>query len=279
MSTAEVVERVVGSVVEAAPSTMLIPLVRVPAEPINPAGQASDAESFSVKDFDNDLPRRTWTDEELIAYAKHQAEQIRSLKRKLAVHVRRMGRALSLYRDRHLDHGDWQGFLASQGISGPSAWRAIQLYKRTKTETDVSDLGITEAYLKYGILREEASKKKTKSQPATGDELPKPAVATLQPNQPNDLTVVTPGPTNGPEPDDEAEEDSAADGQAPGDDDDTPTKEKMTPLKVMVIINRGLQWLEKNIPVIDWTKEDKAAHRERLREIAELAARLEPLLS
>jgi hypothetical protein len=268
----------------------------------------ASAESFTLKDFNNEVPDDSWDDDELVAYAKHQVVEIRKLKRQVAVHVYRLGMALSLYRKRHLEHGDWEKFLEGQGLSGPTAWRAVQLFERAESEQEVANLGITEAYVKFGILRRAKEKAKgtsssTKVSPASGGTQPPaevaPAVAasrTKPAESMEDEAVLDSGEAQPPEeeeldgqeepedlgetPDDEGDEAGAETLQPEDLDADTPPpKESWTAVSALVAAKRALEWLEEKITSGDWEQEDKDDYRSRLETIIEIAMRIEDALS
>ena len=254
----------------------------------DPGRLEMDAKSFTVKDFDTDMPDDSWSDEELMDYAKHQAEQIQTLKRTVAIHVYRLGMALSFYRERHLDHGDWEGFLKNQGLSVPTAWRAVQLFKRAKSEAEVVDLGITEAYIHFKILQKAKKEKpewssprpvkKRRQQPVPDSSLllqevkPKLAMRHLAPATINPFpkkhrsprrTTIRSMPIRAP---------GKEDGEA------TASEKPTTPTTDLMAIKRGLELVERKLAVIDWTKEWAADHRKQIQEIILIAQRMEKAL-
>ena len=60
-----------------------------------------------------------------------------------------------------MGHGTWGPYLKDLHISGPTAWRAIRLYKRAGSSAKVATLGITAAYLRFGILSKAKATPKT----------------------------------------------------------------------------------------------------------------------
>lgn len=254
----------------------------------DPGRLEMNAKSFTVKDFDTDMPDDSWSDEELMDYAKHQAEQIQTLKRTVAIHVYRLGMALSFYRERHLDHGDWEGFLKSQGLSVPTAWRAVQLFKRAKSEAEVVDLGITEAYIHFKILQKAKKEKPEAEQPKAGEETKAAAGARQQPATARcqaEAGDEAPSPSNdqpllqeAPEP---QEDDDQVDADpAPGKEDGeaTASENPTTPTTDLMAIKRGLELVERKLAVIDWTKESAADYRKQIQEIIVVAQRMEKAL-
>jgi hypothetical protein len=131
-------------------------------------------EPFTVKS--SSVPNEAWTTDKLTAFAQKQIEQMATYEKKVAVHVRRLGHALKILRDPK--RGSYTKRLKSLRISVPTAWRATELFRRTKSEEEVAGLGITEAYIKYGIVRrspeqegdEKSPQKKGKAAPKTAKE-------------------------------------------------------------------------------------------------------------
>ncbi|MDY0168580.1 MAG: hypothetical protein RBS80_18670 [Thermoguttaceae bacterium] len=247
-------------------ATILIP---------DPSRLLNGPESFTLKDFDRELPDDSWEAVDLVGYAKHQVSLIQVLQRTMAVHVYRLGMALSLYRRHYLGHGDWQTFLKEQGLSGPTAWRAMQLAERADSEEKVAGLGITEAYLQYGILRTAA--KDGGKEPPDDEEATEATTKTTGEaesySQPEDQDYEPEEPDYEPE-DQEDDLDEEED-----DDDMPPAKESMSPLAALVQSEQLLAWVEERVQDDDWDQEQSAACRQRLKAISGAVQRIRKALS
>ena len=104
-----------------------------------------------VNDFDDvPPPDKAWTPNKLGQYAAEQNEQLKLVNRRLAIHVYRLGQALILAKAK-TKHGKWGGFLRKYRISHATWIRAKQLAERA-TEADLRKVGLTESYVKFGIL-------------------------------------------------------------------------------------------------------------------------------
>jgi hypothetical protein len=110
---------------------------------------SESSECFTVKH--SDIPNEAWTTKKLTVFAQKQIEQISIHEKKVAIHVRRLGHALTILRDPK--RGSYRKLLKTLGVSVATAWRATELFRRTESEEQVANLGITEAYIKYGIIR------------------------------------------------------------------------------------------------------------------------------
>lgn len=111
-------------------------------------------------------PRKSWGIDQLDPYIQVQCEQIRYGERKLAIHTYRLGQAL-LFAKPKVGHGEWGKFLKKHRISDSTWSRARQLVERAN-EADLSELGITGAYLKYGILTQPVEEPDTQAEATTG---------------------------------------------------------------------------------------------------------------
>jgi hypothetical protein len=111
----------------------------------------SGANFSGVNDFNTvPPPDESWDADQLGKYAHTQNEQIIMGERKSAIHAYRLGQAL-ICAKKKTEHGQWQGFLKKYGIS-PATWiRAKQLVERA-TDARLLKLGLTEAYIEFGIL-------------------------------------------------------------------------------------------------------------------------------
>ena len=107
-----------------------------------------------VGKLDDQNPSADWSDDELGKYAKQQDEQCEGAKKRMAIHRYREGHALTLAYVRIFGkkgRGAWGVFLQSHGISHSSDDRARKLYKMVKSEDDLDNLRIMEAYRQFGI--------------------------------------------------------------------------------------------------------------------------------
>lgn len=122
----------------------------------------NDGNPFTVKG----MPTAEWAVDKLTKYAKQQAEHIAALGKKVAIHTFRLGAALAEAKKKPelRRHGAWGKFLKSVGISGATAWRAEELFKLARSEENVAGLEITEAYIKFGIMRQKGGEKVEKTQ-------------------------------------------------------------------------------------------------------------------
>ena len=118
----------------------------------NPKKPAISGANFSgVKDFkDVPPPDESWKAQQLGQYARAQNKEIILGERKLAIHVYRLGQALTLAKKK-TKHGQWAAFLKEYGISSATWIRVKQLVERA-SEAALLKLGLTEAYIKFGIL-------------------------------------------------------------------------------------------------------------------------------
>jgi hypothetical protein len=109
------------------------------------------SKSFTVKDLASP-PDPTWTIDQLNDYERHHYEQFIMLGKRKAVHLYRLGEALMIAKGK-CEHGEWGKYLKSLGISEATASRARALVKLATSIEAVTELGITEAYIEYGILK------------------------------------------------------------------------------------------------------------------------------
>jgi hypothetical protein len=178
------------------------------------------SKSLTVKDFDSP-PDPTWTLDQLNEYERHHHEQFVILGKRKAVHLYRLGEALIIANEKCV-HGEWGKYLKSVGISESTFCRARDLVKRAPSIEAVTELGITEAYIKYGIL---------KSNDVDPDEDPidgkKPTAKkdVSKKQQKQELKLVKPDDddTEEDEPDDDDADDDEEDDFDDADDDDGDT--------------------------------------------------------
>ena len=134
---------------------------------------------FTVKSDDEEVPDETWQAEALGEYAKVKQEYILSLDKRMAIHVWRLGKALSLAKEK-VEKGEWKGstnwcdFLKRYKVSIASDWRARELHARCPEEKKAKGMGITEAYRKFGLLKDEPPKPSSKPKNPTKDEPSEP---------------------------------------------------------------------------------------------------------
>ena len=113
-----------------------------------PSPKGGGKNHFTVKG----LPDPSWTEKQLAEAARYQWGEIQIGEKKLAIHVFRLGAALNLLKPSLKKKRQWEKFLKEMGLSTASAWRAMELCQRAKTEDQVIGLSITESYLTFGIL-------------------------------------------------------------------------------------------------------------------------------
>jgi hypothetical protein len=110
-------------------------------------------------------PDDSWDEDRLGRYAAaglgrhHQLlEESVQLGRKSTVQLHRAGRALSLAHKKLKAERRWCTWLRTHGISTTSAWEAMELYRRERSEKEIEGLTPTQAKTKYGITRPPRSK-------------------------------------------------------------------------------------------------------------------------
>lgn len=86
-----------------------------------------------------DEPTEKWSDDDLIQYVCDGQKILEAIAKKSAVGYRRCGVALIILRDRK-QHGEWQPYLAGQGVNFTQAKRYIRLAKHFKTEKSILGL-------------------------------------------------------------------------------------------------------------------------------------------
>jgi hypothetical protein len=121
-------------------------------------------------------PSADWSLLKLGQYAKHEDEECQGVGRKMAVHRRREGHALTLAYEQ-MDYGTWGKYLSAHGISHSSDARARALYAAAKTETELDGMRIVDAYERYGVEKKKPPKEKGKKEKGKkGKAAPKKAV-------------------------------------------------------------------------------------------------------
>lgn len=119
--------------------------------------QRAEMESVPSAKLDEFLaraePTDKWTDDELIEYVRDGQKILETIAKKSAVGYRRCGVALIFLKERKA-FGEWQKFLASQGINFTKAKRCIRIAKHFKTEKSILGLTISQAYVAVGIYTE-----------------------------------------------------------------------------------------------------------------------------
>ncbi len=113
------------------------------------AAAVGGAKPFTLKG----LPNPSWSQDQLVEGARYQWEQVQAAEKKAAVHVFRLGAALAILKPRMKKRRGWGQFVKKLHLSGATAWRAMELFTRAKTEDQVASLPITEAYEKFGIIQ------------------------------------------------------------------------------------------------------------------------------
>jgi hypothetical protein len=106
-------------------------------------------------------------EQELLAYARWNLdavttadqEQLR-LGRLQTWHVYEAGYAFSVLRDRLKAAGCWSAWQKEQKLDRSTVWRAIELFARAPDREAVEDMQLTQAYVKYGIVADEAPEPK-----------------------------------------------------------------------------------------------------------------------
>jgi hypothetical protein len=132
------------------------------------APDTGTANFSAVNDFlEVPPPDESWKPDQLGDYAQDQYRQITTAERKSAIHAYRLGQALVLAKQK-TPHGKWGSFLKKHDISNPTWIRAKQLFQRA-TKEDLLTLGLTEAYLRYGILRQPEASEDEDAESQTGE--------------------------------------------------------------------------------------------------------------
>jgi len=122
------------------------------AVPLNDNGKTTKSPDSGKKPFSvKGLPTPSWTEKQLVEGARYHWGQAQAFEKKAAVHVFRLGAALFLLKPLMKKRRKWGKFLKEMNLSSASAWRAMELFTRAKTENQVAFLTITDAYKKYGI--------------------------------------------------------------------------------------------------------------------------------
>jgi len=100
-----------------------------------------------------ELPDPSWSQDQLVEGARYQWRQIQAAEKKVAVHVFRLGAALAILKPSLKKRRGWGKFIKGLHLSEATAWRAMELFTRAKTENQVASLPITEAYEQFGIIQ------------------------------------------------------------------------------------------------------------------------------
>jgi hypothetical protein len=98
----------------------------------------------------DETPNDQWSLSELSRLIKSEQDTIQSFARKMAVHVHRLGHALTLANGK-VSRGKWAKFLKRHRISVSSDNRARAIYSFFSSEADLEGLTITQAYRKADI--------------------------------------------------------------------------------------------------------------------------------
>ncbi len=223
-----------------------------------------DPKCSLVNDFDDvPPPDRAWKSSKLGQYAAEQNEQMKLTNRRLAIHAYRLGQALILAKAK-TKHGKWGGFLRKYRISHATWIRAKQLAERA-AEADLRKLGLTEAYVKFGILVQRDvsdDHHQTVKKPAKrAVRAPKQKAVARKSGSPTKVAAVA---------------ESASDADAKGQEKKVaPVKEdRGSPLAVLVMIRNRLQILLKEMNAADLEKESVDELHSLLNEIVELAGQI-----
>jgi hypothetical protein len=144
-----------------------------PTEPISTNGNSEQLE----------VPDETWNPESLGEYAKVEEEWIGKFHKQMAIHVWRLGKALTIAKGK-VKAGEWKSsknwcdFLKRYKVSVSSDWRAQELYSRCPDEKPLAGMSITKAYQTLGLLKEpEGESPENPATPKAGkkkDDLPPP---------------------------------------------------------------------------------------------------------
>jgi len=118
-----------------------------------------------------------------------------SLRKRTAVEVFRLGRELATLQDQLKAEGRWVTWLVEKSISRTSAWEAVELFRRARTEEAVRSLDVTTAKKQFGIVKDRPERKSTPASPSPVEE-PSPPVEPVQESSPALESVQEPCPAH-----------------------------------------------------------------------------------
>ena len=145
-----------------------------PTKPASTNGNGNGTTLFTVKSEEPENPEPNWSVERLGEFAQVEEKHIRFIGKQMAVHVWRLGKALAIAKAK-VEKGEWKGsqnwcdFLKRYRVSVSSDWRARMLFDRCPEEKKAKRLGITQAYRKFGLLKDEPPKPRPKPDKPTTD--------------------------------------------------------------------------------------------------------------
>lgn len=99
---------------------------------------------------DVSVPDDSWSLDQLQDAAKSKNDEILECFKRLAIHVYRLGRVLTVAKPK-AKHGEWGPFLAHARITVATDYRARKLFEFFKSEAELDGLPICDAYQKAGI--------------------------------------------------------------------------------------------------------------------------------
>lgn len=113
-------------------------------------------------DSNHDIPTADWSQERLTDYALKRLAKFHGLMRRSAVELFHYGHALTLIRDRTKPLNMWVGWQKQHELSRQVVNEAIRLYEAARGDVDALEgLTITEAKVRFGVLKERPRKEAT----------------------------------------------------------------------------------------------------------------------
>lgn len=96
------------------------------------------------------VPDASWSLDQLQDAAKSKNDEILECVKRLAIHVYRLGRVLTVAKPK-AKHGEWGPFLAHARIAVATDYRARKLFEFFKSEAELDGLEICDAYRRAGV--------------------------------------------------------------------------------------------------------------------------------